>query len=280
MIESMVYGLTIGAILYFFAIGLSITFGTMKIINFAHGMVYTLGVYFFITFLPRVGGSFTVAAGLAVLTGIPVGYVIERFVIRRLYGESLDYAIIATYALLLIGTDAIKWIWGAVPEQVVDPVGVSLRFYGLGLPVYRIVIFASALVLFGGLNLFFRKTIIGKIVIAALEDPEGVRCLGLDVNRYFSIVFVIGSCLAVLGGVLYAPITAADPYMGYDILLMAFAVVIVGGMGSLNGTFVAAFALGMVIAITGRYWSQAADTMVFVVMAIVLILRGMVFKRA
>jgi branched-chain amino acid transport system permease protein len=109
---------------------------------------------------------------------------------------------------------------------------------------------------------------------------RGVRCLGLDVNKYFSIVFIIGTCLAVVGGVLYAPITAADPYMGYDILLMAFAVVIVGGMGSLNGTFVAAFGLGMVIAITGRYWSQAADTMVFVVMAIVLILRGVVFKRA
>jgi branched-chain amino acid transport system permease protein len=280
MIESMVYGLTIGAILYFFAIGLSITFGTMQIINFAHGMVYALGVYFFITFLPWVGGSFIAAAGLAVLTAIPVGYIIERFVIRRLYGESLDYAIIATYALLLIGTDAIKWIWGAVPEQVVDPVGVSIRFYGLGLPVYRIIIFASALVLFVGLNLFFRKTIIGKIVVASLEDPEGVRCMGLDVNKYFSIVFVIGSCLAVVGGVLYAPITAADPYMGHDILLMAFAVVIVGGMGSLNGTFVAAFGLGMVIAITGRYWSQAADTMVFVVMAIVLILREIVFKRA
>jgi branched-chain amino acid transport system permease protein len=280
MIESMVYGLTIGAILYFFAIGLSITFGTMQIINFAHGMVYTLGVYFFITFLPRVGGSFIVAAGLAVVAAIPVGYIIERFVIRRLYGESLDYAIIATYALLLIGTDAIKWIWGTVPEQVVDPVGVSLRFFGLGLPVYRIVIFVSALVLFGGLNLFFRKTIIGKIVVASLEDPEGVRCLGLDVNKYFSIVFIIGTCLAVVGGVLYAPITAADPYMGHDILLMAFAVVIVGGMGSLNGSFVAAFGLGMVVAITGRYWSQAADTMVFVVMAVVLILREIVFKRA
>ena len=280
MIESMVYGLTIGAILYFFAIGLSITFGTMRIINFAHGMVYALGVYFFITFLPRVGGNFTVAAGLAVLTGIPVGYVIERFVIRRLYGESLDYAIIATYALLLIGTDAIKWIWGTVPEQVVDPLGLSLRFFGLGLPVYRIIIFVSAVVLFAGLNLFFRRTIIGKIVVASLEDSVGVRCLGLDVNKYFSIVFIIGTCLAVLGGVLYAPITAADPYMGHRILLMAFAVVIVGGMGSLNGTFVAAFGLGMVIAITGRYWSQAADTMVFVVMAIVLILREIVFKRA
>lgn len=280
MIESMVYGLTIGAILYFFAIGLSITFGTMQIINFAHGMVYALGVYFFITFLPLVGGSFPVAAALAVVAAIPVGYIIERFVIRRLYGESLDYAIIATYAILLIGTDAIKWIWGKVPHQVVDPVGMSANFFGMNLSVYRIIIFMSAVVLFLGLNLFFRKTIIGKIVVASLEDPEGVRCLGLDVNKYFSIVFVIGTCLAVVGGVLYAPITAADPYMGHGILLMAFAVVIVGGMGSLNGSFVAAFGLGMVIAITGRYWSQAADTMVFVVMAIVLILREIVFKRA
>ena len=273
MIETLVYGFTIGAILYFFSIGLSLTFGTMRIINFAHGMVYALGVYFFITFLPLVKESFVVAAGLAVVAAIPVAYIMERFVIRRLYGESLDYAIIATYAMLLIGTDAIKWIWGTVPEQVTDPIGISLRLFELGLPLYRVVIFVSALFIFFGLNLFFKKTIIGKIVIAALDDTEGVQCLGLDVNKYFSIVFILGSSLAVLGGVLYAPISAADPYMGHDILLIAFAVVIVGGMGSLNGTFISAFALGLIMAFTGRYYSQAADTMVFVVMAGVLIYR-------
>ncbi|RJR19952.1 MAG: branched-chain amino acid ABC transporter permease [Desulfobacteraceae bacterium] len=274
MIESAIYGLTIGAILYFVSIGLSITFGTMRIINFAHGMVYALGVYFFITFLPRVGGNFVISALLAIAAAIPVGYAIERFVIRRLYGESLDYAIIATYALLLIGTDAIKWIWGTVPQQVTEPIGISFRFFGGGFPLYRVVISLSALVLFLGLNLFFRKTVIGRIVIAALDDSEGVQCLGLDVNKYFSIVFVLGSCLAVLGGILYAPISAADPYMGHDILLIAFAVVIVGGMGNLTGTFISALALGLVIAITGRYWSEAADTMVFAVMAIVLIYKS------
>jgi branched-chain amino acid transport system permease protein len=273
MIESLVYGFTIGAILYFFSIGLSLTFGTMKIINFAHGMVYTLGVYFFITFLPRINNIFPFAAFLAILVVIPIAYVIERFVVRRLYGESLDYAIIATYALLLIGTDIIKWIWGVVPQQVIDPLGISVRLFGIGISLYRIAIVVSALVLFFALNLFFRKTIIGKIVVAALEDNEGVRCLGLNVNRYFSIVFVLGSALAVLGGVLYAPISAADPYMGVDILLIAFAVVIVGGMGNLTGTFISAFALGLVIAVTGFYWSQAADTMVFAVMAAVLIFR-------
>jgi len=107
MVESVVYGFTLGAILYLFSIGLSLTFGTMKIINFAHGMAYTLGVYFFITFLRVIPGAFSISALLAVLCMIPVAYIVERLIIRRLYGESLDYAIIATYAVLLIGTDFI-----------------------------------------------------------------------------------------------------------------------------------------------------------------------------
>ncbi|MCF8143695.1 MAG: branched-chain amino acid ABC transporter permease [Deltaproteobacteria bacterium] len=274
MIQTLLYGTTIGAILYFFSIGLSITFGTMKIINFAHCMVYTLGVYFFITLLPFLGGIFPAALAFAMLMVVPVAYVMERFVIRRLYGESLDYAMIATYAMLLIGTDAIKWIWGNTPLPVTDPLGTAMTVLGVSIPVYRVIIVASSVALFLSLNVFFKKNIIGKIVIAALDDNQGVRCLGLNVDRYFSIVFIIGSVLAVLGGVLYAPISAAEPYMGHDILLIAFAVVIVGGMGNLTGTFVSAFVLGMVIALTGRYYSQAADTMVFVVMAAVLIFRG------
>ncbi len=273
MIQTLLYGTTIGAILYFFSIGLSITFGTMKIINFAHSMVYTLGVYFFITVLPVLGGIFPVAVAFAMLMVIPVAYVMERFVIRRLYGESLDYAMIATYAMLLIGTDAIKAIWGNTPLPVTDPLGTAVTVLGVSIPVYRVIIVASAIVLFIALNIFFKKHIIGKVVVAALDDDEGVRCLGLNVDRYFSIVFVMGSILAVLGGVLYAPISAAEPYMGHDILLIAFAVVIVGGLGNLTGTFISAFVLGMVIAVTGRYYSQAADTMVFVVMAAVLIFR-------
>jgi branched-chain amino acid transport system permease protein len=276
MIQTLLYGLTIGAILYFFSIGLSITFGTMKIINFAHSIVYALGVYFFITFLPVIKGFFPAATLLAVLAAIPLAYAMERFVIRRLYGESLDYAMIATYAMLLIGTDVIKWIWGNAPRPVVDPVGISLPLFDIFIPLYRVVIVACAIALFLGLNIFFKRHIIGKIVTATLEDSEGARCLGLNVDRYFSIVFILGSVLAVLGGILYAPLIAADPYMGHNILLIAFAVVIVGGMGKLTGTFISAFSLGMVLAITGRYWSQAADTMVFVVMAAVLIF----FRRA
>ena len=271
MLETLIYGLTIGAILYFFSIGLSITFGTMQIVNFAHGMVYSVGVYLFISFLPWLGKIFPLALALSVAAMLPVAFLVERLIIRRLYGESLDYAIIATYAVLLIGADLIKWIWGAQPQPVSDPLGISLRFLDIQIPLYRVVVFLSAVALFLGLRAFFNRSIIGKIVIAALEDRSGVRSLGLDVNRYFSIVFVIGSGLAVLGGVLYAPIATAEPYMGFHILLVAFAVVIVGGMGNLTGTFVSAFVLGLVIAITARFWSQAADTMVFAVMALVLL---------
>ena len=273
MINTIIYGLTIGAILYFISIGLSLTFGTMKIVNFAHALVYTVGIYMVITFLPLLKGNFLVAALIGTAVVVPISYVIERFIIRRLYGESLDYAIIATYAVLLIGVDAIKWIWGVNPYPMSDPIGKYLSFGGLTIPVYRILIVVIAVLLFGALNFFFRKSIVGKIVVAALEDKDGVRCLGIKVDKYFSVVFMLGSALAALGGILYAPITSIHPYMGFTVLLLSFSVVIVGGMGNLNGTFVSAFALGLVMSFTARYWSQAAETMVFIVMAIMLIIK-------
>ena len=273
MLLTIFYGFSIGAILYFISIGLSLTFGTMRVVNFAHTLTYTIGVYVLITCIPWMKGNFIPAAIIAILAVIPISYVIERYVIRRLYGESLDYTFIATFAITLMGVDSIKWVWGVNPLPLSAPLGTYIDFWGMTFPVYRIIIFAIAIVLFFTLELFFRKTILGKIVVAALEDKDGVRCLGVRVDKYLAIMFILGSALAALGGVLYAPISAVHPYMGLSVLLLAFAVVIVGGMGSLRGTFVAAFALGMVMAITARYWSQGAETMVFIVMAIVLIFR-------
>jgi branched-chain amino acid transport system permease protein len=272
MIYTIVYGFSIGAILYFISIGLSLTFGTMRVINFAHTLTYTIGVYALVSLVAFLNGYFVFAATLAVIVVIPISYVIERFIIRRLYGESLD-TFIATFAVTLIGVDVIKWIWGVNPYPTSDPIGKYLMFWGLSLPIYRILIVMIAILLFLALNIFFKRTIVGKIVVAALEDKDGVRCLGINVDKYFSIVFVLGSALAALGGVLYAPISSVHPYMGLSVLLLSFAVVIVGGMGNLNGTFLSAFGLGMVMSLTARYWSQGAETMVFIVMAIVLIFR-------
>ena len=216
---------------------------------------------------------FLPAAVLAILAVIPVSYLMERFIIRRLYGESLDYTFIATFAITLIGVDTIKWIWGVNPYPLSDPLGSYLRVLDFTFPIYRIIIFLIAIALFVALELFFKKTIVGKIVVAALEDKDGVKCLGVKVDKYFSLMFILGSALAGLGGVLYAPISAVHPYMGLSVLLLAFAVVIVGGMGNPRGTFLSAFGLGMVMSITARYWSQGAETMVFIVMAIVLMFR-------
>jgi branched-subunit amino acid ABC-type transport system permease component len=273
MLLTIFYGFSIGAILYFISIGLSLTFGTMRVVNFAHTLTYSIGVYVLITCIPWMKGNFIPAAILAILAVIPVSYVIERYVIRRLYGESLDYTFIATFAITLMGVDTIKWIWGVNPLPLSAPLGTYVEFWGMTFPVYRIIIFVIAVALFLALELFFRKTIMGKIVVAALEDKDGVRCLGVRVDKYFSLMFILGSALAALGGVLYAPISAVHPYMGLSVLLLAFAVVIVGGMGNLRGTFISAFSLGMVMAITARYWSQGAETMVFIVMAIVLFFR-------
>lgn len=273
MINTIAYGLTIGAILFIISIGLSLTFGTMRIVNFAHGLVYTIGAYLLVSVLPLTGNNFIIGAFIAVLAVIPISYVIERFVISKLYGISIDYAIIATYAVVLIGIDAIKWIWGASPIPLSDPVGIDITFAGITLPLYRLIIILLALVIFIALLFFFKKTMVGKIVVAALDDKDAVRGLGISVDKYFTYIFVIGSCLAALGGVLYAPITSVHPYMGMMVLLVSFAVVLVGGLGNIKGTFVSAFVLGMVMAITGRYWGPAAETMVFVVMGIVLVFK-------
>lgn len=273
MINTIAYGLTIGAILYIISIGLSLTFGTMRIVNFAHGLIYTIGAYLLVTLLPVARNNFVLGAAMAVIVVIPISYIVERFVIRKLYGVSIDYAIIATYAVVLIGIDLIKWIWGASPIPLSDPVGIDVTFSGVTLPLYRLIIIIFSLVIFGVLTVFFKKTMVGKIVVAALEDKDAVKSLGISVDKYFAIIFVIGSCLAALGGVLYAPITSVHPYMGMMVLLISFAVVLVGGLGNIKGTFVSAFVLGLIMAITGRFWGPAAETMVFVVMGIVLIFK-------
>ena len=273
MFEVIAYGLTIGGILYIVSIGFSLTFGSMRIVNFAHGLVYAVGAYALFALLPVAKGNFVIAAILAILASLPVSYVIEKFVIRRLYGKSIDYAIIASYAVLLIGVDLIKWIWGASPVPVSDPVGINASFFSLEIPLYRVIIIVLSFLIFIGLSLFFKKSIIGKIVVAGLADREAVQSLGIDIDKYFAIVFMLGSALASLGGILYGPISTVHPYMGFRIVTLCFAVVIVGGMGNLRGTAIASYALGMVMAVTAWFWGAAADAMIFVVMAVVLIFR-------
>ena len=134
MLYTIFYGFSIGAILYFVSIGLSLTFGTMRVVNFAHTLTYSIGVYVLITFIPWLGGNFIPAAMIAILAVVPISYLIERFIIRRLYGESLDYTFIATFAVTLIGVDTIKLIWGVNPLPFSTPMSTYLDFWGMTFP--------------------------------------------------------------------------------------------------------------------------------------------------
>ena len=274
LINTILYGLTIGGILYIISIGLSLTFGMMKIVNFAHALIYTISAYFIISLLPILYNSYILGSLISILAIIPISYIVEKYIIRKLYGVSIDSAIIATYAVLLIGVDLIKWIWGATPIPLSVPLGRSaVTISGISLPVYRLVIIIIAIIVYFLISFFFKKTLVGKIVVAALEDKEAVKGLGIKVDKYFSLVFILGSCLAGLGGVLYAPIISVHPYMGFSILLTCFAVVIVGGLGNIEGTALSSLLLGIVIAVTGRYWPPAAEVIVFMIMLIVLIFK-------
>lgn len=273
MIQTILFGLTTGAILYFTSIGFSLTFGTLRIGNFAHTLSFALGAYIVMTAATHWGFGFGYGIIIALLLTVPLAYVIERFVIRRLYGESLDYAFISTYAVAFIGIDLIKGIWGVRAYPLSDPLGVTIRIWDMSFPLYRLYIVIAAILLFFAIQYVLKWTIAGKVVVAALEDPDHVRTLGIRVDKFFSLIFVVGSILAALGGALYAPITAIYPYMGPHYILLCFAVVIVGGMNNLKGTFYSSFGLGLVSALTGRFYPQAGEVMIFVVMAIVLLIR-------
>lgn len=274
MVESIIFGLTIGSILYCFSVGLAITFGTMRIINFAHGGMYVLGVYFLILFLQITGNNYILSVLLSLILIVPLGYIVERFVVRRLYGESIDYAVIATWGVLLIITDLVKWYFGAVPLAINVPTRASIALFGVStIPVYRLMVIAVAILVFVGLILFFRYTIAGKVIMASLDDSDGVKCLGIWQAKFFSLVFVLGSVLAALGGIMYGPISAADPYMGFLYLQLSFAVVIVGGLGKIKGAFYSSFILGLTIAISARFVPRLSYMMVFLIMALVLVIR-------
>lgn len=272
LINALIYGLTIGSILMLVSIGLSLTFGYLRILNFTHGLFYALGAYILFSIIVYTN-NFLLGTIAAIITIIPFSLVIEKFLIRRLYGKSIDFTLIVTFAVLLIGVDLIKITWGVIPKPISEPLGIYLKLFGVDLSLYRILIIVMSLFIYIALWLFFSKTMVGKIILAGLSDKEGLEALGINVNKYFSITFLLGSMLAALGGTLYSPIITVYPYMGDDIILYCFAVVVLGGMGSLEGTLVGALIMGEVMAISGALWGPSAVVMAYIAMAIGLILK-------
>jgi branched-chain amino acid transport system permease protein len=267
-------GLVLGMIYVLLAIGLSLIFGLMTVVNFAHGALYMLGAYFGV-FLLGYTKSFWVALIVAPLMVGALGLLIERFLIRRLYGRSPDDPLLLTFGLSLILVEGVKVFWGKI-GLTLDPPRALAGAVDLGFmtfPAYRLFLVAVIAAVLIALYFFLGRTNIGLIIRAGSRDPLMVRALGIDLGRVWLIVFGIGTALAGLAGILAGPMRGAYAEMGVTMVIESFVVIVVGGMGSLLGAVVAGLLIGQVVGLTTFFVPKLAEIMVFLVMAVVLLVR-------
>jgi branched-chain amino acid transport system permease protein len=267
-------GVVIGLIFVLLAIGLSLIFGLMTVVNFSHGAFYMLGAYFGF-FLFGLTKNFWFSLVIApILVGI-FGLIIERVLIRPLYGRSPDDPLLLTFGLSLVLVEAVRMIWGKFgltfdpPKILSGAVNLGFTFF----PRYYLFAIAVTLVVLAGLWLFLAKTPVGLVIRAGSRDPLMVRALGFDLGRIWLLVFGIGSALAGLAGVLAGPMRGVYAEMGVTMIIESFVVVVVGGMGSLPGAVVAGLLMGQVVSLTTFFVPKMAEIMVFIFMAAVLLIR-------
>jgi branched-chain amino acid transport system permease protein len=267
-------GLVLGGIFVLLAIGLSLIFGLMTVVNFSHGALYMLGAYFGYVLLTK-SGSFTVALIVAPLLVGALGLLIERFLVRPLYGRGPDDPLLLTFGLSLVIVEVARLIWGKI-GLALDPPAAMSGAVNLGFtyfPTYRLFVIGVTAVVLVGLWLFLAKTNVGLVIRAGSRDPLMVRALGFDVGRIWFIVFGIGTGLAGLAGILAGPMRGAYAEMGVTIIIESFVVVVVGGMGSLPGAIVAGMLIGQVVSLTTFFAPKLAEIVVFIFMALVLLVR-------
>ncbi len=268
-------GLVASMLLFIMAAGLSLIFGQMNVINLSHGAFYLLGGYIGLTAI-RQWGAFWPAVIVAPLLVGSLGLLIERFLLRRLYGGHHHLQqVLLTFGVALIMSDLIQWNWGAYVESVPPPAVLAGQWplFGLRFPIYRAAIIGFGLLLALGLYLFMGRTRLGAIVRAGVSHSQMVSGLGISINRVFAGVFAVGTALAALAGVLGAPITTLYPGLDFEILILTVVVVVVGGLGSLKGAFFGALLIG--IADTFGKWliPEFSLFLIFAVMALVLLIR-------
>ena len=268
-------GMIVGSLLFLVAAGLTLIFGVLGIVNFAHGSFYMLGAYVALTAY-RVTGSFAlsiVAAGIGV--GL-FGLLFERFFMRRVYNADVLMQLLVCYALVLMMDDIVKIIWGAefqsmgMPDEFQAP---PLFILGGVVPVFYVYLIAAAaliaIVLWAILNL----TRLGKIVRAAAQNPTMTSALGLNTGLIYAGVFAFGGALAGMAGGLAAPVRSMSPGMGFSILIESFIVTVIGGMGSVSGALVGALMIGLIRAFGTIGFPLFVEGLMFIAMALILILR-------
>ncbi|TQM68163.1 amino acid/amide ABC transporter membrane protein 1 (HAAT family) [Actinomadura hallensis] len=275
MLQQAFNGLVSGAFYVLLALGLSIIFGMLHVVNFAHGAFYMLGAFGAYVLLDSFGVSFWLALPLVPIVLGVVGVVLERLFIHRLAPLDPLYNFLFTFGLALILQDLVKRQYGVQSQPYPRPAALSGSI-DLGLftyPAYQVFVLGVSLVVCGAVWVVLTRTRVGMIVRAATERPELTRALGIDVARWVTPVFGFGVALAGLAGVLAAPMRAVNPLMGADLIITVFAVVVIGGLGSVFGSVAAGFTVGVVSALGYYYVPSLSQTLVFILMAAVLLWR-------
>jgi len=266
-------GLINGAFYAMLSLGLAVIFGLLNIINFTHGAQYMMGAFCAWMLLSFFGIPYWGALVLAPIIMGLLGIVIERVFISRLYHLDHLYGLLLTFGLALIFEGLFRRQFGSSGLPYTNPIpgGTNLGF--MFLPWYRAWVVAFSLTICVGTWFMIEKTQLGSYLRAATERPDLVQAFGINVPRMITLTYGFGVGLAALAGVLAAPIYSVNPVMGANLIIVVFAVVVIGGMGSILGSIVTGFGLGVVEGLTKVFYPEASNTVIFIIMAIVLMLR-------
>ncbi len=273
LLPQLLHGLVFGAALGLLALGLTVIFGLLGVMNFAHGELYMMGAYAGVVVIGLTGSFWLALVAAPVIVGV-LGAITEAATLRPLYRREPLYGLILTFGLALVFREGVRQIWGGDMRRILPPFTGSTPLLGMTYPDYRLFLLGASSVLLLAIWLFFTKTRAGIIVRAAVQDAEMLDGLGVNVPRVFTLTFAGSAALASLAGLLLAPIFTVYPQMGVEMILLAFIVVILGGMGSMGGSVVAAFVIGLAQSLFSLWMNpQRVAIAIFGIMIVVLIVR-------
>lgn len=276
LLGQLLVGLINGSFYALLSLGLAIIFGLLNIVNFAHGALYTTGAFAAWFLLQYAGIGYWAALVLSPLAVGLLGVVIERTMLKRLYGLDPLYGLLLTFGLALIiqGLFLNKFGSSGEPYEIPDSLKGGMNLGFMFLPTYRAWVIAFSVVLCLGTWYLLEKTRLGSHLRAATENPALVQAFGINVPRLITLTYGMGVALAAVAGVMAAPIYRVNPLMGSDMIIVVFAVVVIGGMGSIMGSIVTGFALGIVEGLTKVFYPEASNVVIFVIMALVLLVKS------
>jgi branched-chain amino acid transport system permease protein len=282
LIVILVDGLVFSSYLFMVSVGLTVIFGVMKILNVTHGAFYAFGAYmsatligaYYNTDLPEFGGFLAIFAA-AIIVGVFFGIVLERGLLRFLYHRDEHIIVLATFAMFLVLEDVLLMIWGTDPYYAYEPMALlgAVDIVELTFDIYSLTLIGLAVIVALGLWLGLTKTKWGKLLLAVIFDREISQAMGINVTVVFTVTFVVGSIMGALGGAYIAPTISVSPGIGVEVIILSFAVVVIGGMGSIPGAIIGALLVGISRAAAVHKFPEIELFVIYAIMALVLAIR-------